>query len=87
MQMNTMTAVEFGQRLARSMVLNSVNATELERRTGIGITQISHYTKGRRLPDVRNLRKLAVALGESTDWLLDIPKMQKPKTVQAKPYA
>lgn len=37
---------------------------------GGGICALSHWESGRRVPNVENLRRLAIALRVTTDWLL-----------------
>ena len=47
-----------------------MSQTELAEKTGLQPCAISHFESGRRRPNVKNLLKLATALGVSTDSLL-----------------
>jgi transcriptional regulator with XRE-family HTH domain len=56
-------------RLARDM--RGLTQPQLGERIGMAPAQVSHYERGTR-PTVDNLRKLAVALDVTTDWLVGL---------------
>lgn len=58
------------QRLKVARGLRRMTARELAQRSGLTPMAISHFECGRRAPSLRNLARLADALGVSTDFLL-----------------
>jgi transcriptional regulator with XRE-family HTH domain len=83
--MPALTKEFFAARLKQSMELSNIDEAAVASRSGLHLTQVYHYTGGRRLPSVQSLRALAEALGENTDWLLGVEKKAWPRGVQPRP--
>lgn len=62
-----------GKRLREARERRNMTQAELAEVLGLVVSAISHFETGSREPCVRNLKRLALALGVSADWLLDIP--------------
>jgi transcriptional regulator with XRE-family HTH domain len=60
----------FPDRLKAARVLRGLNQEELAERSGLQDSAISHFETGGRKPSFDNLKRLADALGVSTDYLL-----------------
>jgi transcriptional regulator with XRE-family HTH domain len=60
-----------GERLKSARELRHMTQADLATKTGLKECAISHFECGRRLPCVRNLRALSIALNTSADYLLD----------------
>ena len=60
---------EMAARLTKAREARGLTQLQLGERAGVAWAQVSHYENGVR-PTVDNLRKLAVALDVSTDWML-----------------
>lgn len=60
----------FQQRLVAARKLRDLNQEALSKRTGLQPAAISHFETGTRKPSFDNLRKLAMALEVTTDYLL-----------------
>jgi transcriptional regulator with XRE-family HTH domain len=61
---------EFGRRLQALMLAKDWNQSELARASGLGRDSISTYVRGQTFPTPKALRKLADALGVTTEELL-----------------
>lgn len=59
------------ERLSELLNSRGMSQKDLATKTGITESAISHYVKGDRTPRGSNLSKIAVALGTTTDYLLD----------------
>ena len=60
----------FQKRLVAARKLRDLNQEALAKRTGLQPAAISHFETGSRKPSFDNLRKLALALEVTTDYLL-----------------
>ena len=61
--------------------LRGMSQVELARVTGLPATSIAHFERGTRKPSFESLRKVAIALNVSTDYLLgrvDVPHAGAP---------
>lgn len=65
-----LTKQEFGRRLQALQLDKGWNQSELARACGLGRDAISTYIRGISYPEPKNLRKLAEALGVTTEQLL-----------------
>ena len=63
---------DFPDRLKAARTLRKMNQTDLAARAGLPSTSISHFEAGSRKPSFDNLRRLAVALQVTTDYLLGL---------------
>ena len=63
---------EFGNRLRKTMIEKNMTGFELSQRLEVTPSMISSYTSGRRFPGFYSLRKLALALDVSIDYLLGL---------------
>lgn len=52
----------FSRKLRRIMLSRKINQRQLSDATGINIGTLSHYMNGRNLPDLRNARRICLAL-------------------------
>ena len=72
---------DFATRLRQAMFVNEVRQADIVAKTGINKARVSRWVSGENKPSGDNLRKLAEALGVSSDWLLGkddkplLPKM------------
>lgn len=62
----------FSDRLKAARELRKVNQAELATRASLPATSISHFEAGSRKPSFDNLRRLALALEVTTDYLLGL---------------
>lgn len=60
----------FTERLRNARNNRGLSQAELAQRAGLEPSAVSHFEAGRRQPSFHNLRKLADALGVTTDYLL-----------------
>lgn len=65
-------AKHFPKRLRWARDSRGYTQTDLAIQSGLRQSVISHFESGRRLPSFDNLRRLAVALNVSADYLLSI---------------
>ena len=63
---------DFSERLKAARELRKMSQTELAAKAILPATSISHFEAGSRKPSFENLRRLAVALEVSTDYLLGL---------------
>lgn len=68
--MSTPSAEAFEGRLRSAREARQLSQGELAERTGMQPSAVSHFETGTRKPSFENLRRLADALGVSTDYLL-----------------
>ncbi len=73
-------------KLKRIRKLRKITQLVLAVKTGVSISEISHYETGRRTPSVKILRILCVILNVSSDYLLDLYEHERtldrvPKTM------
>ena len=68
----SITSDTFGRRLLYARTRRDLAAVQLAKRTGIHVTQISHFESDRREPSAGNIRKLALALDITADYLLGL---------------
>ncbi len=66
-----------GTRLAVSLYSRDMTQENLAEMTGISAATISRYLNDRMEPKASQLRKMAVALGVSADYLLGIKRKRK----------
>lgn len=60
----------FGERLVASRERKSISQKQLADMLGITPTRLNYWEKDKRQPDVSNIKRLASALGVSTDYLI-----------------
>lgn len=60
----------FTERLRNARKSRGLSQADLAQRAGLEPSAVSHFEAGRRQPSFHNLRKLADALGVTTDYLL-----------------
>ena len=65
--------MNFGERLRHARLTQGLTQAELAEKTRLHASAIGHFEIGLRLPSFVNLRKLAVALDITSDYLLDLP--------------
>lgn len=68
----------FAERLKGQMALRGINQKALAEKLGIGQQAISHWTTGKRSPDVEMLTNICTALNVSADYLLGIHDTPSP---------
>ena len=61
-----------GSRIEEARKRKNLSQTELARKVGVARTSVAMWESGEKEPSTRHLRELAVALGESSDYLLGI---------------
>lgn len=66
------TSTTFGTRLVSARERRDLGPQQLAKRTGINVTQLCHFESGRREPSAGNIRKLALALDITADYLLGL---------------
>lgn len=66
------TARVFGERLMVAQEFWHMSNRELSQKARVGCDRISRWRSGEQLPNSYTLKKLAVALNASTDWLLGL---------------
>jgi transcriptional regulator with XRE-family HTH domain len=70
--MKNFNAKIFAKKLKESRLDRKISQRELAKRTGLLASNICHFEQGNRLPNLRNLYKLCVALNISANYLLNI---------------
>lgn len=71
------TDLTFSRQLEQAMTSRNIGATELSRMSGIQRSQICKYLTAEMSPTAINIRKLAVALSVTSDYLLGLVKADK----------
>lgn len=71
------TDLTFSRQLEKAMTSRNIGATELSRMSGIQRSQICKYLTAEMSPTAINIRKLAVALSVTSDYLLGLVKADK----------
>lgn len=66
----TKPSEKFPTRLKTARALRHWNQIELAEKTGLPTSSIGHFEAGSRKPSFDNLRRLAIALNVTTDYLL-----------------
>lgn len=66
-----MTNNDFPQRLKELRLKNNLSQTELGEMVGVHYSHIGRYERGLSIPKTGTLRRLAEALGVTTDYLFD----------------
>jgi transcriptional regulator with XRE-family HTH domain len=64
--------MSIGEKIREARKIMGITQKALAKMAGLELTQICHYEAENREPSVSNLRKLAVAMGISADYLLEI---------------
>jgi transcriptional regulator with XRE-family HTH domain len=67
--------VSIGRRIRLARAWANLTQEEVANRAELQPSAISHFELDRRAPSASNLRRLAVALDISVDWLLELPTM------------
>lgn len=67
----------FSKRLEKAMILRKIGATNLSRISGVQRSQICKYLTAEMSPTAITIRKLAIALGVTSDYLLGLVKADK----------
>jgi transcriptional regulator with XRE-family HTH domain len=62
--------LDLGNRIRLAMEEEDVSINELARRTGMRRQQVSQYVNGHVTPGLRNLRRMAIALGRPPHWFI-----------------
>jgi transcriptional regulator with XRE-family HTH domain len=70
--MKSFNAKIFAKRLKESRLERKITQKQLAKRIGLLESNICHFEKGDRVPNLRNLYKLCAALNISADYLLNI---------------
>jgi transcriptional regulator with XRE-family HTH domain len=70
--------LHFARQLIALLRERDWNQSDLSRRTGLSRDSISTYARGRSMPEPANLRKIAEALGVTTE-RFQLPVMRDPK--------
>lgn len=65
-----MTMTTFGSRLRAARKMCGLNQTQLAKQTGLSITTISAYERGKTTPKIKTVFALGDALACSPTWLL-----------------
>jgi transcriptional regulator with XRE-family HTH domain len=74
---------KFRERLREWRIKRGLTQEELARKADVPTISVSHFETGHRFPNVESLRRLAEALGVSTDYLLGRVKMPAGKDLKA----
>ena len=77
---NSKPAEKFQKRLKTARAMRQWNQNELAEKAGLPSSSIAHFEIGSRKPSFDNLRRLAIALDVTTDYLLgrvDSPEMSE----------
>lgn len=64
----------FARRLEQAMIEQNIYPTQLAKMSGVSRVNIHKYISGTAQPTAFNIKRLAIALGKSSDWLLGIKK-------------
>lgn len=67
---------EFGTRLRRARESAGLSQAELADKSGLAPTAITHFEAGRRRPSFENVRRIAIALKVSSNFLLGTPEVK-----------
>lgn len=67
----------FAKRLEQVMIERNIYPAQLSKITGIKRTVIYNYINGTHQPTAFNIKRIAVGLGVSADWLLGITDDKK----------
>lgn len=67
----------FAKRLEQIMIERNVYPAQLSKITGIKRTVIYSYVSGTHQPSAFNIKRIAIGLGVSADWLLGITDNKK----------
>jgi transcriptional regulator with XRE-family HTH domain len=67
----------FAQRLRRAREIRKMTQREIAERTGLPPSLISHFENGTRCPAFENLRRLALSLEVSADYLLGLSEIME----------
>lgn len=65
---------EFGMRLKKERIKRNLTQTQLAEMCGLSFQWVSLYETGRRKPAFEQLKKIAIGLSVSSDYLLGICK-------------
>ena len=65
---------QFKDRLKLTRLMRGMTQRDLAKATGLQSTAISFFETGLRLPCFENMRRLALALDVSADYLLGLPR-------------
>lgn len=76
---STPKRAEFSERLRKARELRDLTQAELAKKARLPVGAISHFEVGSRKPSFENLRRLADALGVTTDFLLG--RVDEPRAV------
>ena len=63
--------MSFGDKLKNILDENKLTQKELAKKLNIAPTTLNGYISNKRQPDLETVRKIALSLGVSTDYLLD----------------
>lgn len=74
---------KFRQRLREWRLKRGLTQEELARKADVPTISVSHFETGHRFPNAESLRRLADALGVSTDYLLGRVKTPAGKDIDA----
>lgn len=64
----------FARRLEQAMIEQNIYPTQLAKLSGVSRINIHNYISGTAQPTAFNIKRLAISLGKSADWLLGIEK-------------
>ena len=67
---NIKPSEQFSKRLKTARTMRKWNQNELAEKTGLPTSSIAHFEASSRKPSFDNLRRLAIALNVTTDYLL-----------------
>jgi transcriptional regulator with XRE-family HTH domain len=70
MSVSTSSSRAFPERLRAARELRELSQSQLANKAGLQASAISHFETGTRKPSFENLRRLAIALDVTTDFLL-----------------
>lgn len=71
------TDLIFSQQFEKAMIKRNISPTELARKSGVQRSQICKYLTAEMSPTAMTIRKLAIALGVTSDYLLGLVKADK----------
>lgn len=64
----------FARRLEQTMIEQNIYPSQLSKLSGVSRVNIYKYISGTAQPTAFNIKRIAIALGKSSDWLLGIEK-------------
>lgn len=73
--------MKYGDRIAEERNRLELTQEEFAKHAGIQRSALSHYEKNRREPDLETLKKIAKALGVTTDYILGASKYRRGRLV------